>query len=111
LGDDGQFSIMSGANGIVKFGTVGTSSSGGLTVMAMPPHGQAVSIIPRSDTDGSSHITGSITFDYSPNAPAPIGAASLTPKSYVDGKLAGKLSVGTTAPSAPAVNDIWIDTT
>jgi hypothetical protein len=34
----------------------------------------------------------------------------LTRKDYVDGKLPGKITVGTTAPSTPSTNDIWVDT-
>lgn len=39
-------------------------------------------------------------------------AAALQPatKQYVDTRIAQKLTVGTTAPTSPAVNDIWVDT-
>lgn len=39
-------------------------------------------------------------------------AAALQPatKQYVDAKIAGKITVGTTAPTSPATNDLWVDT-
>src|SRR4029077_11358731 len=51
LQDNGNFTIMSGANAVVEYSTAGTSSSGGLIIRAMPPHGQYLSITPRSDTN------------------------------------------------------------
>ena len=40
----------------------------------------------------------------------PTTALQAATKQYVDGKIAGKITVGTTAPSSPAVNDLWVDT-
>jgi hypothetical protein len=38
----------------------------------------------------------------------PLEAAT---KQYVDGKLPTKITVSATAPSSPAVGDLWVDTT
>jgi hypothetical protein len=50
-------------------------------------------------------MTGFITLHADPSS-----AMQPTTKQYVDGKLAGKITVATSAPSSPAVNDIWVDT-
>lgn len=43
------------------------------------------------------------------NLKAPTGDLDAANKAYVDSR-APKITVGTTAPSSPAVNDVWIDT-
>lgn len=40
----------------------------------------------------------------------PSGSTDAATKGYVDGKLPVTITVGTTAPSSPAVNDLWVDT-
>lgn len=42
-------------------------------------------------------------------SPTPTSAQALTNKAYVDARTP-KITVGTTAPSNPAINDIWVDT-
>jgi len=41
----------------------------------------------------------------------PTSALQAAPKQYIDAKIVNKLTVANTAPSSPAVNDIWVDTT
>jgi hypothetical protein len=41
----------------------------------------------------------------------PTATLEAATKGYIDGKLAGKITVASSAPSSPATNDIWIDTT
>ena len=85
--DDGKFKAMSGANAVMEYGTTGTSSSGGLIVRAMPPHGQTFYITPRSDTDGGTHLSGYITVDGPLFLPAnPSAANEAARKAYVDTK-------------------------
>ncbi|MCA3574829.1 MAG: hypothetical protein IOC86_13020, partial [Aestuariivirga sp.] len=50
-------------------------------------------------------LTGFLTAHADPTA-----ALHLSTKQYVDNKIAGRISVGATAPSSPAVNDLWVDT-
>ena len=89
LQDDGKFTIKSGANTVVEYGTTG-STTGSLSIRAMPPHGQAISFLPRSDSDGASHCSVGLTFDgpvVLPNSD-PTLANQATRKSYVDAQVA-----------------------
>lgn len=42
---------------------------------------------------------------------APTTSLGIATKGYVDGRVANKITVSNTAPSSPATNDVWIDTT
>jgi hypothetical protein len=42
--------------------------------------------------------------------PTPTQGNEAATKSWVETKLAGKITVGTTAPPSPAINDLWVDT-
>lgn len=43
------------------------------------------------------------------NLPTPTNGGDATNKTYVDGRTP-KITVGATAPSSPAVGDLWVDT-
>lgn len=45
------------------------------------------------------------------NVPTPTSSGDATPKGYIDTKLAGKITVATTAPGSPSVGDLWVDST
>ena len=125
MADNGTFTLKSGANTILSYqNTAPASSTGGLVLTAMPPHGQQFYVFPRSDIDGSTHMSGWITFDGPVTLPAanPTAAREAAHKKYVDDTVAaipaapdevvgGKITIASTAPSSPAVNDVWIDTT
>ena len=42
---------------------------------------------------------------------APTTTLGIATKGYIDGRVANKITVASSAPSSPAVNDVWIDTT
>jgi hypothetical protein len=57
----------------------------------------------------------STTLDFSASGralglPTPTQGDEAAPRSWVDAKLAGKITVGATAPPSPALNDLWVDT-
>lgn len=54
---------------------------------------------------GNQTIAGIKTFSSSPIVPTPTTATQAANKSYVD----SKITVSTTAPAAPATNDLWVD--
>ena len=90
LADDGKFTINSGVNKVVEYGTTGFASAGGFAIRAMPPHGQQIVFIPRSDVDGASHCASGLTFDGPvtlPNA-SPVGNNDAARKKYVDDMVA-----------------------
>jgi len=41
----------------------------------------------------------------------PQAALGVVTKQYVDAKIVNKVTVASSAPSSPAINDIWVDTT
>lgn len=43
------------------------------------------------------------------NLPAPVNPGDAVPRSFVTARTP-QITVGTTAPSSPAVGDVWIDT-
>lgn len=53
-----------------------------------------------------SRATGLMTVQGDPQV-----ALGVVTKQYVDAKITNKITVASTAPSSPAINDIWIDTT
>jgi hypothetical protein len=116
VGDDGSFAFSDGSQTI--FG-LSTAQNGTLTLRARAPHGQALSITPRSDTIGSPVFTGggSYTFD----SPISIGASSITATVSLAAQASGTtraLAIGSgllnlvhgAAPSAPTNGDIWTTT-
>lgn len=54
--------------------------------------------------------TGDVTAVGTVTAATPTASTHLTTRAYVDARTP-KVTVGTSAPSSPATNDIWIDTT
>lgn len=117
--DNGAVAVKSGVNTVLEYGTAGTSSTGGLAIRAMPPHGQAVTITPRSDVNGACVINsgGGFSFDSGIN----IGAGSATSNtvglsSVASGTtralkvLPGVVNLTPLAahPSAPQNGDIWM---
>ena len=124
MADNGTFTLKSGANTIFSYqNTAPVSSTGGLVLTALPPHGQTFYVMPRSDVDGGTHLSGYVTFDGPITVEVtPTANGHAASKKYVDDKVAaipaapdevvgGVITIGTTAPSSPAVNDVWIDTT
>jgi hypothetical protein len=65
-------------------------------------------------TDAASASTASVIMKRDANGRAsvadPSASTDIATKNYIDTKLAGKITVGTVAPSSPATNDVWIDT-
>lgn len=118
LQDDGKFTLKSGANTVLEYGTTGTSTSGGLSVRAMPPHAQAIAFIPRSDATGANICASSgMTFDN----PISIGAASVSNTVVLSNQASGTtraLKIGSgllnlvhgAAPTAPTNGDLWTTT-
>ena len=115
--DDGKATLKSGVNTVLEYGTTGTSSTGGLVIRAMPPHGQTVTITPRSDVNGATVITGGpFGFDNTVN----IGAGSAVSNTVALSNQAsgttralkvtpGLLNLPHLAgpPSAPNNGDMW----
>lgn len=118
--DDGKLAVKSGANTVLEYGTNGTSSTGGLAIRAMPPHGQTVTITPRSDVNGACVINGGGGFSF--DSGINIGAGSATANTVGLSSVASgttralKITPGVlnltpiAAPSAPNNGDIWMQT-
>ena len=119
LQDDGKFTLKSGANTVLEYGTTGTSTSGGLIIKPMPPHAQTLAIIPRSDSTGGTIIAGSVTFDNTisigaashSNAVALSNSTSGTTRGLKIGSGLLNLTPAAGAPSSPTNGDIWTTAT
>lgn len=118
LQDNGTFTLKSGANTVLEYGTTGTSSSGGLIIRAMPPHGQQLSITPRSDVNGALVLNSGAGFYF--DSALNVGAGSATANTIAISSIASgttrsmKVTPGVvnltplaSAPSAPTNGDIW----
>ena len=116
--DDGKVTVKSGANTVLEYGTSG-SSTGGLIIRAMPPHGQTIALTPRSDVTGGAVITGGGGFAF--DSQLSIGAGSATANlvglaNQASGTtralkiLPGvvNLTVLAAHPSAPNNGDMWM---
>jgi len=104
--------------GQVVLGHDTTVQNGTFTIRAAPPHGQALSITPRSDTIGSPVITGGGTYTF--DGPIAIGAGGVTAVSTLSSTSSGvgrralsiasgvlNLPVGA-APPSPVDGDVWM---
>lgn len=115
--DDGKLAVKSGANTVLEYGTNGTSSTGGLAIRAMPPHGQQITMTPRSDVNGAAVISSGagVYFDNAVN----IGNGSVSNTVGLSNQASGTtraLKVGTglvnlphlaVPPTAPNNGDMW----
>lgn len=60
---------------------------------------------------GNETVAGVKTFSSSPVVPTPSSSSQAASKGYVDSALTGAPTVSSTAPSSPATNALWYDTT
>ena len=101
---DGGSEVLGQLNGVTQWSVVLGDATKAFEVRLHDASGNWVFSPLSCSSNGNTNMGSSLYLAFDPYDP--LEAAT---KQYVDNR-APKITVGTTAPSSPAVNDVWIDT-